>query len=156
VRLSQVIPVERGAGLGQPGLLAAERRLAGGDWVHLFPEGTRSVDGRLGTVRRGVGRLYVEAAMQAAEGSGRAPLVVPFVHRRALPLCAPLLFQALRAPATRTCHALLPCAHDLMHAHLTLIPSPAFPALLLLLLLFSRRTPDRRRVWLSLTGAWKR
>lgn len=36
---------------------AAQDRLNKGDWVHVFPEGTRSVDGRMGQARRGVGRL---------------------------------------------------------------------------------------------------
>lgn len=34
-RAAKVLPVQRGAGLLQPGLLAAERRLAHGDWVHM-------------------------------------------------------------------------------------------------------------------------
>lgn len=84
LKSAKVLPIERGAGLGQPGVVAAERRLAGGDWVHIFPEGTRAPDAtRLGIVRRGVGRLYVEAAERAREepsGSGRAPLLLPFVH----------------------------------------------------------------------------
>lgn len=85
LKSAKVLPIERGAGLDQPGVLAAERRLARGDWVHIFPEGTRAADpGRLGIVRRGVGRLYVEAAERARgepSGSGRAPLLLPFVHK---------------------------------------------------------------------------
>ena len=54
---AQVLPVERGAGLHQTGMLAAQARLAAGDWVHIFPEGTRSSDGRMGSMRRGVGHL---------------------------------------------------------------------------------------------------
>ena len=34
----QVLPVERGAGLSQPGMRAAEACLADGDWLHIFPE----------------------------------------------------------------------------------------------------------------------
>ena len=33
-----MLPVERGAGLAQPGMRAAEARLAQGDWLHIFPE----------------------------------------------------------------------------------------------------------------------
>ena len=48
----QTLPVERGRGMDQPGMRAAEQRLAAGDWVHIFPEGTRSPDGRsLGQLR---------------------------------------------------------------------------------------------------------
>ncbi|BDA47309.1 probable Tafazzin [Coccomyxa sp. Obi] len=71
-RTAKVLPVERGAGLDQAGMRAAEARLAAGDWVHVFPEGTRSRDGRMGHARKGVGRL-VAACKQT-------PLVVPFVH----------------------------------------------------------------------------
>lgn len=50
----QTLPVERGKGMDQPGMRAAEQRLAAGDWVHIFPEGTRSPDGRsLGKLRCG-------------------------------------------------------------------------------------------------------
>ncbi|KAF8067215.1 N-acylphosphatidylethanolamine synthase [Scenedesmus sp. PABB004] len=72
-RAAKVLPVERGAGMFQAGLAAAEERLRAGDWVHIFPEGTRSRDGALGPVRKGVGRLV--AACGDAD-----PLVLPFVH----------------------------------------------------------------------------
>ena len=41
----QTLPVERGRGMDQPGMRAAEQRLNAGEWVHIFPEGTRSADG---------------------------------------------------------------------------------------------------------------
>lgn len=48
----QVLKTERGVGLEQPAMWAAEERLAAGEWLHIFPEGTRSKDGRtLGRVR---------------------------------------------------------------------------------------------------------
>ncbi len=58
----------------QAGMQAAEQRLQEGDWVHIFPEGTRTRDGsgRMGPVRKGVGRLVAACAV--------TPLVVPFVH----------------------------------------------------------------------------
>ena len=49
--LLQVLPVERGAGLSQFGMQLARDRLAAGDWVHIFPEGTRSRSGKMGPVR---------------------------------------------------------------------------------------------------------
>ncbi|KAG2442567.1 hypothetical protein HXX76_002653 [Chlamydomonas incerta] len=76
-RAAKVLPVVRGGGLAQPGMAAAESRLAAGDWVHIFPEGTRSPDGvTLGAVRKGVGRLVASVPEEAPP-----PLVVPFVHR---------------------------------------------------------------------------
>lgn len=76
-RAAKVLPVVRGGGLAQPGMAAAESRLAAGDWVHIFPEGTRSPDGvSLGAVRKGVGRLVASVPEEAPP-----PLVVPFVHR---------------------------------------------------------------------------
>ena len=60
--------MERGAGLEQAGMRAAEARLAAGDWVHVFPEGTRSRDGRMGHARKGVGRL-VAACRQTPLGT---------------------------------------------------------------------------------------
>ncbi len=64
--------MERGAGVHQLGMRVAGARLAAGDWVHVFPEGTRSRGTRMGPCRRGVGAL-VAACEQP-------PLVVPFVH----------------------------------------------------------------------------
>ena len=58
----QTLPVERGAGLEQPGIRAAEARLAAGDWVHIFPEGTRSKDGKIGSMRMGVGHLIASCS----------------------------------------------------------------------------------------------
>ena len=53
----QVLPIDRGQGLQQQGMQAAQQRLSKGDWVHVFPEGTRSLTGRTGQAKRGVGRL---------------------------------------------------------------------------------------------------
>ena len=55
----QTLPVERGAGLQQAGMQAAEARLDAGDWVHIFPEGTRSRTGLMGPLRKGIGHLVI-------------------------------------------------------------------------------------------------
>jgi monolysocardiolipin acyltransferase len=76
---AKVLPVQRGGGINQPGMMAAKERLVAGDWIHVFPEGTRSKDGvTLGPIRKGVGSL-VAAAAEAS--STLPPLVVPFYHR---------------------------------------------------------------------------
>ena len=75
-RAGKVLPVARGAGLAQPGMTAAEGRLAAGEWVHVFPEGTRSRDGLLRPARKGVGRL----AVAAARATGQDPILLPFAH----------------------------------------------------------------------------
>lgn len=53
-----------------------QSRLREGEWVHIFPEGTRSRDGRMLPVRKGVGWLVATAAA----AGGEPPLVLPFVH----------------------------------------------------------------------------
>jgi len=53
----QTLPVERGVGMDQVGMRAAQGRLGAGEWVHIFPEGTRSKDGKMGPIRRGIGHL---------------------------------------------------------------------------------------------------
>ena len=79
---SQVLPIERGAGLQQQGMQAAEDRLNRGDWVHVFPEGTRSVDGRMRPARRGIGRLVAACA--------QPPLGAPY----SLLACSPDMTRA--------------------------------------------------------------
>lgn len=67
-----MLPVERGQGLMQPYMDAVIDKLNAGDWVHMFPEGTRSRDQRLQPMKRGVGRLVLAPST--------TPLVVPFYH----------------------------------------------------------------------------
>jgi 1-acyl-sn-glycerol-3-phosphate acyltransferase len=78
-RAGKVLPLERGAGLEQWGMRTAEKRLADGDWVHVFPEGTRSVDRVVKPAKRGVGRL-VYGAIDGHSHQVMAPLIVPLVH----------------------------------------------------------------------------
>lgn len=88
-RAGKVLPVERGAGLAQPGMRVAEALLGRGDWVHVFPEGTRSKDGRVRPARKGVGRLAVAAARAAATSGAPPPLLLPFAHTGMLGVTPP-------------------------------------------------------------------
>jgi Acyltransferase len=61
----KVLPVTRGGGLEQPSLHIMARQLAiHGDWLHVFPEGRISYDGRVGDLRWGVGRMICDCAQQ--------------------------------------------------------------------------------------------
>lgn len=71
-RAGKTLPLERGVGMDQAGMRAAQGRLAAGEWVHIFPEGTRGKDGKMGPIRRGIGHL--------ASSCDTPPLVLPFVH----------------------------------------------------------------------------
>lgn len=70
----KVLPVSRGDGIYQKGMDIAISKLNRGEWVHIFPEGSRSRDGgkTMGSVKRGVGRLILDA--------DNVPIVLPFVH----------------------------------------------------------------------------
>jgi monolysocardiolipin acyltransferase len=67
------VPIVRGAGLDQPGMHFLVERLAAGDWVHFFPEGTRTrnEDGSMQSLKPGFAHL-----IRAAR-----PVVLPFHHR---------------------------------------------------------------------------
>lgn len=71
-KAGKVLPVERGAGVSQFGMQVAKERLQQGDWVHIFPEGTRSKTSSMLPMRRGIGWL--------AANCDQPPLIVPFVH----------------------------------------------------------------------------
>ncbi|KAL2652088.1 hypothetical protein R1flu_020216 [Riccia fluitans] len=71
-RSVKVLPLTKGHGVFQEGMEVALSKLNRGDWVHIFPEGSRSRDGNLTLFKRGVGRLVLDAK--------NLPLVVPFIH----------------------------------------------------------------------------
>ncbi|CAI7847929.1 unnamed protein product, partial [Closterium sp. NIES-54] len=56
------------------GMRAAAQRLSEGGWVHIFPEGTRSLDGgrTVAPMRRGVAWLAAQCTVP--------PLIIPVVH----------------------------------------------------------------------------
>eukprot|EP00741_Cyanophora_paradoxa_P000118 tig00000057_g113.t1 len=69
-KYTKVLPVKRGAGLDQAGMGVALDKLNRGDWLHVFPEGTRSRDGQMGPIRLGIGRLVTAPVVP--------PIVLPF------------------------------------------------------------------------------
>lgn len=61
----KTLPIDRGMGLRQPAMQTAAALLAGGDWVHIFPEGRVGYSGRLQACKRGVGKLVCDAMEQS-------------------------------------------------------------------------------------------
>ena len=71
-RKGKVLPIERGGGLYQEGMTTIIRKLNRGEWIHMFPGGSRLPDCSIGKVRHGVARLIAEPAV--------TPVVVPIYH----------------------------------------------------------------------------
>eukprot|EP00898_Chlorokybus_atmophyticus_P008324 jgi/Chlat1/8493/Chrsp80S07891 len=73
-RLGKCIPVRRGAGVHQPGMVEAVEKLDRGEWVHTFVEGRVSpLPGPLQRIKWGVGSLV-------ARTTAHAPIVLPLSH----------------------------------------------------------------------------
>lgn len=99
------IPIDRDGG-GPSGLKVVLGRLAKGDAVLLFPEGTRSADGRLQEARGGIGLLVTKAAvpvipvrvfgLDRAWSRGRR---FPRPHPSAIKFGNPVNLQSLREEA---------------------------------------------------------
>jgi 1-acyl-sn-glycerol-3-phosphate acyltransferase len=97
--LCAAFPVRR-AGGGTADLAAAARLLAAGRDVIVFPEGSRSRDGRTADFHRGAARLAAAACVPLVpvgisgtgtllppEGSGRRPRRTPVIVRIGIPVC---------------------------------------------------------------------
>ena len=102
------VPVDREGG-GAKGLKAILDRLLAGGAIILFPEGTRSRDGRLQPARSGIGLTVIKSSAPVVpvrvfgtyEAYGRH-LALPRPKRVAVKYGQPLNFDKLRAEA-RTC-----------------------------------------------------
>ncbi len=105
LRQWQVVPVDRDGG-GAKGLRAILDRLLAGGAIILFPEGTRTRDGKLQPARSGVGLTVIKSTAPVVpvrvfgtfEAYGRH-LRIPRPYRVAVKYGQPMLFEELRAEA---------------------------------------------------------
>jgi 1-acyl-sn-glycerol-3-phosphate acyltransferase len=103
LRHLNVVPVDRDGG-GGAGLKAILDRLLAGEAIILFPEGTRTQDGRLQPARSGIGLTVIKALVVPVrvfgtfEALGRH-MNIPRPHRVAVKYGRPLAFEKLRAEA---------------------------------------------------------
>lgn len=109
LRSWNAVPVDREGG-GAAGLRAILDRLLAGGAIVLFPEGTRSRDGRLQPARSGIGLTVIKSSAPVVpvrvfgtyDAFGRHMRFPKFRHRIGVKYGRPLLFTDLRAEA-RTC-----------------------------------------------------
>jgi 1-acyl-sn-glycerol-3-phosphate acyltransferase len=105
LRQWEVVPVDRDGG-GAVGLRAILQRLLAGGAIVLFPEGTRSYDGKLRPARSGIGLTVIKSTAPVVpvrvfgtfEAYGRH-LRVPRPYRVLVKYGAPMRFERLRAEA---------------------------------------------------------
>ena len=105
LRQWQVVPVDREGG-GAAGLRAILDRLLAGGAIILFPEGTRTRDGKLQPARSGIGLTVIKSTAPVVparvfgtfEAYGRH-LSLPRPHRVAVKYGQPMRFEQLRAEA---------------------------------------------------------
>jgi 1-acyl-sn-glycerol-3-phosphate acyltransferase len=108
LRSCQAVPVDRDGG-GARGLKAILDRLRAGGAIILFPEGTRTTDGRLQPARSGIGLTVIKSTAPVIpvrvfgtyEAYGRHR-IIPRPHRVTVKYGRPMDFARLRAEA-RTC-----------------------------------------------------
>ena len=108
LRQWQVVPVDREGG-GAAGLRAILDRLLAGGAIILFPEGTRTRDGKLQPARSGIGLTVIKSTAPVVpvrvfgtfEAYGRH-LRLPRPRRVAVKYGQPMQFEQLRAEA-KTC-----------------------------------------------------
>ncbi|MBS1261223.1 MAG: 1-acyl-sn-glycerol-3-phosphate acyltransferase [Calditrichaeota bacterium] len=70
LKKAQAIPITRGHGVDQPGMMRLKELLSGDAIVHIYPEGTRSRTGNINPGQIGVGRLAYQTKVK----------VVPVYH----------------------------------------------------------------------------
>jgi 1-acyl-sn-glycerol-3-phosphate acyltransferase len=108
LRSWNAVPVDRDGG-GAKGLKSILDRLLAGGGIILFPEGTRTKDGKLQPARSGIGLTVIKSAAPVVpvrvfgtfEAYGRRHKL-PRPHRVAVVFGPPMTFEKLRAEA-KTC-----------------------------------------------------
>ena len=108
LRSWNAVPIDRDGGSAS-GLKEILDRLKRGGAIIMFPEGTRSVDGKLQPARSGVGLAIIKCAAPVVpvrvfgtfEAYGKG-ITIPRPHRIAVKYGEPMEFAALRAEA-KTC-----------------------------------------------------
>ena len=108
LRSWNVVPLDRDGG-SAAGLRVILDRLHAGDAIILFPEGTRTRDGKLQPARAGIGLIVIKSDVPVVpvrvfgtyEAYGRH-VRIPRPHRVAVKFGVPMHFAALRAEA-KTC-----------------------------------------------------
>ncbi|KAI8983753.1 tafazzin [Pilobolus umbonatus] len=71
--LGQTIPTIRGAGIYQPGVDFAIRKMNQHGWVHIYPEAKVNIEPRMIRFKWGVGRISMEADLP--------PILIPIWHK---------------------------------------------------------------------------
>ncbi len=105
LRQWQVVPVDREGG-GASGLRAILERLLAGGAIILFPEGTRTPDGKMQTAKSGIGLTVIKSAAPVVparvfgtyEAYGRH-MILPRPRPVAVKYAKPMAFAELRAEA---------------------------------------------------------
>ena len=108
LRSWSAVPVDRDGG-GAAGLRVILGRLLAGGGIILFPEGTRTPDGKLQPARSGIGLTVIKSDAPVVpvrtfgtfEAYGRA-IKIPRPYRVAVKYGRPMMFEKLRAEA-KTC-----------------------------------------------------
>jgi 1-acyl-sn-glycerol-3-phosphate acyltransferase len=108
LRSWNAVPVDRDGG-GAKGLKIILDRLLAGNGIILFPEGTRTQDGKLQAARSGIGLTVIKSAAPVVpvrvfgtfEAYGRH-VKIPRPHRVIVKYGRPMNFEVLRAEA-KTC-----------------------------------------------------
>ena len=108
MRQVNALPVDRDGG-GGAGLKSILNRLQAGGGIILFPEGTRTHDGRLQPARSGIGLTVIKSSVPVVPvrifGSYEAMnrrMVIPLPYKIVVKFGRPLAFAELRAEA-KTC-----------------------------------------------------